>query len=59
MKEKSYNTVINLVAIYFIISQFMALYFWYLWAQIHGFVSTLIIGPIVGEIKGLLWPFFI
>jgi hypothetical protein len=29
------------------------------YAQDHGFLSSLFIGPIVGEIKGLLFPFFI
>lgn len=46
-------------SIYIIISQILACYFWYLWSQDHGFWSSLFIGPIVGEFKGLLWPFFI
>ena len=45
--------------IYLIISQIMACYFWWLWAQDHGFLNSLLIGPLVGEIKGLLWIFFI
>lgn len=45
--------------LYLIISQFMAVYFWWQWAQDHGFWSSLLIGPIVGELKGLLWIFFI
>jgi hypothetical protein len=48
-----------MICLYVIISQVCAVYFWYLWAQDHEFLSTLILGPIVGEIKGLLWPFFI
>ena len=45
--------------IYLIISQIMTLYFWWLWAQDHGFWSSLLIGPIVGELKGIFWIFFI
>ena len=44
---------------YFLVSQIFAAYYWYVFAQDHGFLSTLFIGPIVGEIKGLLFPFFI
>jgi hypothetical protein len=50
---------IILLYIYLTVSQVMAMYFWYLWAQTHGFLSSLFIGPIVGEFKGLLFPFFI
>ena len=50
---------IGLLYIYLAVSQVMAMYFWYLWAQTHGFWSSLFIGPIVGEFKGLLFPFFI
>lgn len=48
-----------LLIIYGLISQVFALYFWYLWAQDHGFWSTVFLGPIVGEFKGLLFPFFL
>lgn len=45
--------------IYLFISQIMACYFWWQWAQDHSFLSSAFIGPIVGEFKGLLWIFFI
>jgi len=45
--------------LYLIISQFMTIYFWWDWAQDNGFWSTIVIGPIVAEFKGLLWIFFI
>jgi hypothetical protein len=45
--------------IYLVISQIMMLYFWYDWTQGHGFLSSCFIGPIVAELKGLLWIFFI
>jgi hypothetical protein len=50
---------ITLLYIYLALSQVMTLYFWYLWAQDHGFWSTVFFGPIVGEFKGLLFPFFL
>jgi len=53
------NAFVIIISIYLIISQFMALYFWWDWAQDNGFWSTLIIGPVVAEFKGLLWMFFI
>jgi len=48
-----------LVWIYLITAHIFMLYFWYQWSQDHGFLSTVFIGPIVSEIKGLLFPFFI
>jgi len=50
-----------LAIIYVVMSQLCAIYFWYLWAKDpdNGFLSTIFIGPIVAEFKGLLWPFFI
>jgi len=45
--------------IYMVVSQIFTLYFWWQWAQDHGFWNSILIGPIVGEIKGLLWIFFI
>jgi hypothetical protein len=53
------NTLVIIGYIYLTISQIMALYFWWLWAQDHNFLSSVFIGPIIGEIKGLLWIFFI
>lgn len=57
--EKQLSIVSVLLYLYIIIGQMFMLYFWYQWAQNHGFISTLLIGPIVGEVKGLLFPFFI
>jgi len=48
-----------LITVYFIISQFATLYFWWEWAHHHSFLSTVFLGPVVSEIKGLLWIFFI
>lgn len=45
--------------VYLIISQIMSLYFWWQWAQNHGFWSSLLIGPIVALFKGFLWILFI
>ena len=54
-----YSIIYFLLFIYVMVSQVLALYFWYLWAQCHGFWSTVFIGPFVSEFKGILWPFFI
>jgi len=53
------NFLVVIAYIYLIISQVMTLYFWWLWAQENAFWSSMILGPIVGEFKGLLWIFFI
>ena len=47
-----------LIYLYILVSQIFAAYYWYEYAQNHGFLSSLFIGPIVGEIKGLLFLFF-
>lgn len=57
--DKGAGVLTAVLYIYFIAAHIFMLYFWYLWSQTHGFLSTLIIGPIVSEIKGLLFPFFI
>jgi hypothetical protein len=59
MDDKLFNAVMYIIAAYFIVSQIMMIYFWYLYAKNHDFLTSLIIGPIIAEIKGLLWPFFI
>jgi hypothetical protein len=59
-ENNNFQGFLGLVAvIYIVISQIMALYFWWDWAQDHSFLSTFFLGPIVGEFKGLLWIFFI
>lgn len=57
--EKQLNIVSVLIYLYLIAAHVCMLWFWYQWSQTHGFFSTLIIGPIISEIKGLLFPFFI
>jgi hypothetical protein len=57
--EKIVNILYVSIFIYVIFTQIMALYFLYLWAQTHSFINTIIIGTIVSEIKGILFPFFI
>jgi hypothetical protein len=44
---------------YLLIAHLFTLWFWYQWSQQHNFLSTVIVGPIVSEFKGLLFPFFI
>ena len=57
--EKPINILGVVIYIYLITAHVCMFYFWYLWAQTHGFWNTLIFGPIAAEIKGLLFPFFI
>ena len=52
------NIFYVLLISYVLVAQFFTAYYWYEYAQDHGFLSSLFIGPIVGEIKGLLFPFF-
>jgi len=59
MGEKIFELSMYLLVIYFIVSQCMIIYFWYLIAQVHGFMYTLFIGPFEALFKGLLWPIFI
>ena len=59
MKDIGLTIAMSVLTIYFLVSQLIALYFWYLIAQEHGFLYTLFIGPFEAELKGLLWPFFI
>ena len=57
--KKDFPVLMYALILYLVASQFFAAYFWYLWAQDHEFLSAMFIGPIVGEVKGLLWPFFL
>lgn len=59
MGERIFELSMYLLVIYFIVSQGMIIYFWYLIAQVHGFMYTLFIGPFEALFKGLLWPIFI
>jgi len=59
MEERHWILLYYLFMLYIIVGQVFALYFWYLFTQNHGFLASLFIGPIVGEFKGLLFPFFI
>ena len=59
MEERYIVPLYSAVMLYIVVGQFFALYFWYLYTQDHGFLASLVIGPIVGEFKGLLFPFFI
>jgi len=54
-----YELIYFIAFVYVLVAQILALYFWYLWSQCHGFWNTLFIGSFVSEFKGLLWPFFI
>lgn len=57
--ESVKNLLLIIGYIYITIGQIMALYFWWQYAQHHGFWSSILIGPIVGILKGLFWIFYI
>jgi hypothetical protein len=44
---------------YGIVSQIMAVYFWWQYAKEDGFLMTITLDIILAEIKGILWIFFI
>tara|TARA_B110000495_G_C22709745_1_gene417419 strand:+ start:394 stop:582 length:189 start_codon:yes stop_codon:yes gene_type:complete len=57
--DSLWKLVWPIIGLYSIISQLMAIYFWYKVAQVSSFAYTVFIGPFEAELKGLLWPFFI
>ena len=59
MTEETRRYPLYAVLLYLLVAQIYAAYYYYEFSQDHGFLSSLFIGPIVGEIKGLLFPFFI
>jgi hypothetical protein len=59
MKNDDKYLVVLLIYVYILVAQIFTLYFWYEYSQDHNFIETLFIGPIIGEIKGLLFPFFL
>jgi len=58
MTEETRRYPLYVVILYLLVSQIFAAYYYYEYSQDHSFLSSLFIGPIVGEIKGLLFPFF-
>lgn len=48
-----------LLYLYGVLSQIMALYFWWQMAKEDNFIITILVDPFIAEIKGLLWIFFI
>ncbi|MBS9768030.1 MAG: hypothetical protein KGV44_10905 [Flavobacteriaceae bacterium] len=53
------DIALTVLLLYGVTTQTMTLYFWHEYAQGHSFFSTLFLGFIVAELKGLLWIFFI
>lgn len=45
--------------IYGVISQIMAIYFWWKMMKEDDFIMGILIDPFIAEFKGILWPFFI
>lgn len=48
-----------LLWIYCIVSQIMAVYFWWQYAKEDSFIMTITLDVILAEIKGIFWIFFI
>ena len=48
-----------LLWLYGISSQIMAVYFWWKMMKEDNFFMGIVVDPIIAEIKGILWPFFI
>lgn len=57
--EASVGILSILLCIYGIISQIMAVYFWWQYAKEDSFIMTITLDVILAEIKGILWIFFI
>ena len=58
MKDNLSTIGVLIFYVYLVVAHIYTFYFWYQWAQTHGFLSSLFLGPFVAEIKGLLFPFF-
>ena len=48
-----------LAGLYLASTQVMTVYFWWQMAREDSFISCITIDPILAELKGLVWPFFI
>ena len=57
MEERHWIMLYNLFMLYIMIGQVCAMYFWYLYAQSHGFLASLVIGPIVVNLRGYYFHF--
>jgi len=57
--EKLLNISSVLLVLYFFCSQLCAMYFWWEYSSTHSFIDSTILGTIISEFKGLLFPFFI
>lgn len=44
---------------YGIVSQIMAVYYWYQYAKEDSFISTITVDALLAELKGIFWLFFI
>ena len=60
METSSKGVLYWILLIYFIISQIMTIKFWIEYAkETDSILQIVIFGPIVSEVKGLLWVFFL
>lgn len=63
MSSDNSNKVSNILGlvfwIYGIMSQIMAVYFWWQYSKEDGFIMAITIDVLLAEIKGIFWIFFI
>lgn len=57
--SKFVNFLKLLFSLYMISIGFFAIYFNYLFAIKHGFLSWVFFGEIISSLKAIIWPFFI
>ncbi len=48
-----------ILGVYVFISGLFAVYFNWIYANLHGFISWLFFGEIIATIQGLLWPIYL
>src|SRR5207253_1300807 len=59
MKEKIGNVVVFVLGLYLFTTQFAAPYYWYRDVKEHdSFLRAVFWSPLVGELKGVVWPYF-
>ena len=44
--------------VYMVVAGLFALYFNWVYASVHGFISWIFFGEIIATLQGLLWPLY-
>lgn len=48
-----------MLLLYAVSTQAMTVYFWWCYSKEDSFLMTILVDPLLAELKGLLWPFFL